>query len=378
MAAATGGTLVKIGTCNRQKSDFYEACRRNKRRDMNEGNLRSRKRSHFEFDYTVVQKYNPRYQKYVAKEKNRLGEDSDDFRMKYRLHWLLERGMFINSDVLDECGIKGKGDSLYAYRGRGRGRKRIEFTRPPNVVTYDTHTEGLVFSIDVGRTNSTIVTIGKPFWDKPIEYGNEERFPLHVYNWLELFGDDHEAQHPQIIDFLKNYRLSMGVIDATGKGDPIYSRMASELDEFGITIMPFIFTAQSKDTGYKVLDQELSTRRLTFPAGARATRLQKWQRFYTQMTDLEKSWRGQTMVINKSKHDNEARDDYPDGLMMLSYLVNVQASMEVEQQSNPLVGSLARWQAADMMKNAGAWYRSQTEPHSAIPRASRPSKRGKW
>lgn len=379
MAAATAGTLVKIGTCNRTKSDFYQACRRNKRQDMNAGRLRSRKRNHYEFDYTVAQRYNPRYRKYVEKEKVRLGEDSDDFKMKYRLHWMLERGMFVSSDLLDECGIIEKGLSLFVTKGRGRRKRKIEFTRPPNVVTYDQHTEGLVFSVDVGRENSTVVTIGKPFWDCPILHGKEERFPLHIYNWLELHGDDHEQQHPQILEFLQNYRLSMGIVDATGKGDPIFSRLEAELDKFGIYVMPFIFSSQSKDVGYKVLGQEISTRRLTFPAGARATRLQKWQRFYGQMTDLEKNWRGQTLVVNKSKDDKDARDDFPDSLMMLSYLVQVRQSMEIESAANPMVGRLARWAGAEMMQQAGAWYRSVREPpRASIPRTPRASKRGKW
>lgn len=380
MGAATAATLVKIGTCNRNKSEFYEACRRNKRHDVKNGKARSRKRTHFEYDYTVCQRYNPRYRKYIEKEKQRLGEDSDDFRMKYRLHWLLERGMFVSTDLLDECGIVEKGKSLFVTKGSGRRQRKIEFTRPPNVVTYDTHTEGLVFAVDVGRSpHSTVVTVGKPFWDGPVEYADSTRYPIHIYNWLELHGDNHEAQHPQILDFLKNYRLSMGVVDATGKGDPVYSRLAADLDEFGIHVQPFIFSDVSKDIGYKTFLQELQTRRFTFPAGARATRLAKWMRFHQQMTDLEKNWRGQKMVVAKPKDDKDAHDDYPDSAMMLCWLVNVADSMEVEETTNPLIGRLAQWAQADMLKQAGAWYRSKANPpRQSARRNVRPSKRGKW
>ncbi len=379
MAAATAGTLVKIGTCNKVRSDFYEACRRNKRHDVARGLVRSKKRCHFEYDYTVVQRYNPRYRKYVEKERARLGEDSDDFRMKYRLHWLMERGMFVNPDLFDECGIKESGNDPFITVGRGKKKRKIIFTRPPNVVTYDPHTEGLVAAIDVGKQASTIVSIGKVFWDGGVDYGGSARYPVHLYNWLELHGDDHEAQHPQILEFLKNYRISQCVVDATGKGDPVYSRLAAELDKYDISVFPFIFTASSKDLGYKIFSQEISTRRFTFPAGSQATKLQKWKRFTNQMYDLEKDWRGQMMVVNKPKDDPEARDDYCDSAMMLSWLVNAKGTMEIEETSNPFFGThrASKWKNAEMVKQAGAWFRNRLEPRRKI-QGSRPSKSGRW
>jgi hypothetical protein len=260
MAAATAGTLVKIGTPNKIKSDFYETCRRNKRSDVNRGLVRSRKRCHFEYDYTVVQRYNPRYRKYVAKERERLEEGSDDFRMKYKLHWLLERGMFINQDLFDECGIRDADNKLEVWKGKGKRRKKFIFKRPANVITFDSGSDNMVAAIDVGREASTIVTVGRVFWDGPVDYGGQTRYPLHVANWLELYGDDHEAQYPQILDFLKNYNIGQAVVDATGKGDPVYARLAAELDGYGIQVFPFTFSASSKDLGYKIFLQEISTR----------------------------------------------------------------------------------------------------------------------
>jgi intein/homing endonuclease len=375
MLAATAGSIVKIGTCNQSKSEFYEACRRNKRHDVQKGLARSKTRLHFEFDYTVAQRHNPRYRKYVEKEILRLGYDSDDFRMKYRLHWLLERGMFVSQDLFDECGIKGGKDHLTTVIGRGRRSKRITFTRAPGVVKYDNKTPRIQAAIDVGREKSTVVTVAKVFWDCPISYGDERRYPMHIYNWLELYGDDHEVQHPKIVSFLKNYQISDAIVDATGKGDPVYSRLAAELDRFGINVQPFIFSAQSKDVGYKVLHQELSTKRITYPAGASAARLRKWQKFIGQMHDLEKHYRGQTMVVEKSKDDKDASDDFPDSLMMLCWLVNVQGSMEVETSMNPFVGRAARWVQADMIKTAGNWWRNVMGPGA---RSTRPGKSGRW
>jgi len=381
MAAATAGTLVKIGTPNTVKSEFYETCRRNKRQDVDTGRVRHRHRLHYEYDYTVVQRYNPRYRKYAAKERRRLQEDSDEFRMKYRLHWLLERGMFVNPDQFDDCGIKGSSDNLEVMRVKRvkRGRPpKIKFIRPPNVITFDPDTEGMVGSIDIGKgESSTVVTVGRVFWDGGVQYGDETRYPIHVANWLELYGDDHEMQHPQIIDFLKNYRLSTICVDATGKGDPVYSRLAAELDKYNIFVMPFLFSAQSKDLGYKILHQEFSTRRLTYPAGNQATRLTKWQRFYNQMVDLEKTWRGQRMIVEKARDDKHAKDDYCDSLMMLCWAVNAAGTMEVEQAPNPMIGRAARWEIARSVKEAGAWFRRAVNPRGSIP-TQRRSKKGKW
>jgi hypothetical protein len=377
MAAATAGTLVKIGTCNRVRSDFYDACRRNKRNDVSDGSVRSKFRRHYEYDYTVGQKYNPRYRKYIEKEKERLGEDSDDFRMKYRLHWLLDRGMFVNPELFDECGIKTNDADLFIEVGKGRGRRKINFTRSPNVVSYEVTSEGIFAAIDVGRANSTVVTVGKAFLEAPVRVGDSDRYPIHILNWLELYGDDHEAQHPQILAFLKNYRLSQVVIDATGKGDPVYSRLAADLDPFNVHVEPFIFTASSKDIGYKVFSQELSAKRFTFPAGGRATRLLKWQKFVNQMHDLEKEWRGQTMVVHKPKEGDNCYDDYPDSAMLLCWAVNVQGTMEIEEVENPFLGRAARWARAEALQKVGAFYKNVMEPK--LPRRPpRPGHNGRW
>ena len=80
MGAAYNATICKIGTATTFKGDFYEAIQRNKK-DYEDGKLRTR--NHFEYNYKVVMKYNPRYAKYVEREKRSLGENSDEFRMSY-------------------------------------------------------------------------------------------------------------------------------------------------------------------------------------------------------------------------------------------------------------------------------------------------------
>lgn len=80
MGAAYNSTICKIGTPTTFKGDFYETIERNKK-EFKEGKLRVR--NHFEYDYKVVEKYNPKYAKYVEREKRSLGESSDEFQMSY-------------------------------------------------------------------------------------------------------------------------------------------------------------------------------------------------------------------------------------------------------------------------------------------------------
>ena len=80
MGAAYNATICKIGTATTFKGDFYEAINRNKK-EFEQGKLRVR--NHFEYNYKVVMKYNPRYAKYIEREKRSLGETSDEFRMSY-------------------------------------------------------------------------------------------------------------------------------------------------------------------------------------------------------------------------------------------------------------------------------------------------------
>lgn len=371
MAAATGGSIVKIGTPSPQRNDFYDACERGRRKAAIRGP--NDLQTHFEFDYEYPARANPRYKKYIGKEIERLGFDSDEFRMAYRLHWLLERGMFVEPELFDRCGISRR-DKLKIRR---RGVTHT-FVRPDYPTTTDRTTPMQVAAIDIGRTNdSTVITIAKVFWDAPVKVGSEDRFPVHLVNWLEIQGDDHEEQYPQIIGFLANYNLGLLTIDATGRGDPIYSRVKADLEpggrvevrmrdgskrffDFpvaGIRVVPFVFSLQSKSNGYMLLRTEIRDQRMTYPAGTGARRQAKFRRFVQQMYDLEKSWRGQWMQVQAPEEKGrkgDAHDDYPDSLMMLVWLVNRLSFTNVEVADSALIQ-----RTGERLNASGRWARSR-------------------
>ena len=274
-------------------------------------------KTHFEYDYTVAQQYNRRYEQYIKKEIERLGYDSDDFRMSYRLHWILERGLFITPELLKEAGVP-KRKTLRSANGT--------FVLSAGLSNADRATDNVVAAIDIGRSSdSTIVTIAKVWWDSPVERSGEDRFHAHIMNWLEIQGDDHERQYPQILQFLKNYNVGSIVVDATGRGDPIYDRINADLDD--IEVWPFIFTTKSKHEGYTILYQELFEGRLTYPASPGASKTSKWRRFVKQTSSLEKHWKGKYMSVEaprvkSPKVLDKPHDDYPDSLMMLCWLIH--------------------------------------------------------
>lgn len=81
MLAFNNGTIVLGGTAQREKSYFYKMIQYNKRRDV--ASNRGHKQAHYEYDYRIASRYNDNYAKFIRKEKLRLGEDSDEFRMSY-------------------------------------------------------------------------------------------------------------------------------------------------------------------------------------------------------------------------------------------------------------------------------------------------------
>ena len=338
MGASTNATMVKIGTPNQHKNEFYDACERNRKKTAASGGTNLP--THFQYDYEYPARYNPRYGKYIEKEIERLGYDSDEFRMSYRLHWLLERGHFIAPEIFDACGIKENSKLRKKIKG-----KYNHFKRNENTYNNDHHNENLVASIDIGRSNdSTVVTVAKVWWENPIMFAGEDRYYTHVVNWLEIEGDDHETQYPQILDFLAQFNIGSIIVDATGRGDPIYDRLHADLYEHNIQVVPFIFSQRTKHEGYTILYQEMKSERLTYPAADYSRSLKKWQKFVRQMYDLQKDWRGKFMDVHaptkksKKSSSQDSHDDFADSLMMLCYLVN-RKMIAVETGNNPFVGN---------------------------------------
>jgi hypothetical protein len=302
MLAYYSGTMVKTGTPTTSKNNFYRSIQLNKRRQTGRG----RRVNHFEWDWKEVAKVNTNYGKFIKKEMLRIGEDSDEFQMSYNCKWLLERGMFITSSIMDELGDTSA------------------------EITQAWHRTPVVVGIDPARKlDSTVVTVVWVDWDRPDEFGY---FDHRVLNWLELQGDDWEDQYFQIVQFLSNYDVLAVGVDANGVGDAVAQRLRLLLPRAEVHSIGSSQPEQSKR--WKHLKALIDRRMIGWPAHAHTRRLRRWKRFYQQMTDLETKFTGPNFLA-AAPDEAHAHDDYADSLAIACSLTLEHTMPSVEVSSSP-------------------------------------------
>lgn len=302
MLAYYAGTMVKTGTPTTSKNNFYRAIQLNRRRQT----VRGARQNHFQWDWREVIKYNKNYHKHIKKEMMRIGEDSDEFQISYNCKWILERGMFITESAMEELGDKSA-EIVRAY-----------------------HRTPVVVGIDPARKiDSTVVTVVWVDWDRPDEFGF---FDHRVLNWLEIQGDDWESQYFQILTFLSAYDVIALGVDTNGVGDAVADRLKVLMPRAEVFAMSSSTAEQS--ARYKHLQALLQRKLISWPAHSKTKRLRVWKRFYQQMIDVEKDFRGSNMVV-KAPDEAHAHDDYVDSLSIAVYLTAQLSTPAVEESSNP-------------------------------------------
>ena len=301
MMAYYAGTMVKTGTPTTSKNNFYRSIQLNKRKQTG----RKSKQNHYQWDWREVDKVNANYGKHIRKEILRIGEDSDEFQMSYNCKWLLERGMFVTSTVMDELGDTSQ------------------------ELVKQWHQTPVVVGIDPARKmDSTIVTVVWVDWDRPDEFGY---FDHRVLNWLEIQGDDWEEQYYQIVNFLSNYDcLAIGV-DANGVGDAVAQRLKVLMPRAEVVSLTSSQSEQSKR--FKHLQALIQRGSLSYPAHAKTRRLRMWKRFYQQMTDAEVQFKGPNFLV-AAPQEAYAHDDYVDSLAIATSLTQSLVMPNVEVSNN--------------------------------------------
>jgi hypothetical protein len=302
MGAYYNATIVKTGTPTTSKNNFYRAIQLNKRRQTS----RSSKQNHFQWDWKDVAKFNANYEKFIRKEMLRVGEESDEFQMSYNCKWLLERGMFITSGIMDDLGDTSQ------------------------EVQKSYHMSPVVVGIDPARKmDSTVVTVVWVDWDRPDEFGYYDH---RVLNWLEIQGDDWEEQYFQIVNFLGNYDVYAVAVDANGVGDAVAQRLKMLLPRAEVMSITSSPTEQSKR--WKHMQALIQRQLISWPAHAKTRRLRIWKRFYQQMVDAEVRYKGPNFLV-AAPDEAHAHDDFVDSLALACSLTQELVMPTVEVSSSP-------------------------------------------
>lgn len=315
MCAATNGSIVKIGTSNTKKCEFLDAIKRNRRRQRKHKGWW--KKTHFEFNYLICQRFNPRYKRFIEKEKERLGEDSDAFRMSYGLEWILERGMFVAPVELDAIEDR-KRDAVRSFTEAFGNKGPLTQT---------------VAGLDIGKSqDSTVLTIGLPHWQTRSAEGF---FDTDILAWFEWLGDDHESQYHQIVPLLREFHVRRLAVDSTGVGDAVTDRYHHNLPD--VEVLRTVFSSPTKSDLYKMLDREIRGRRISVPAAVNTRKTRVYKHWRGQMEDLEKEYRGAYLKVQAPKDDPDAHDDFADSMALLVHAAYANIMPEVEETMSSLL-----------------------------------------
>jgi hypothetical protein len=302
MGAYYNATMVKTGTPTTSKNNFYKAIQSNKRRQTG----RNAKQNHFQWDYRDVEKCNSNYGKFIKKEMLRIGEDSDEFQMSYNCKWLLERGMFVTSNVMDDLGDTSQ------------------------EIVKSWYQSPVIVGIDPARKmDSTIVTVVWVDWDRPDEFNYYDH---RILNWLEIQGDDWEEQYYQIVNFLGAYDVLAIGIDANGVGDAVAQRLKVLMPR--AEVVPLTSSPSEQSKRFKHLQALIQRRMIAWPAHAKTRRLRIWKRFYQQMVDAEVHYKGPNFTVS-APDEAHAHDDFVDSLAIAVSMTKELVMTTVEASANP-------------------------------------------
>lgn len=305
MLVSKAGTILKTGSAARTKGNFYTAIQRNKSRQL----LRGSKKYHFEYNWRYCARSNPLYLKAIEKEKEKIGEDSEDFLLSYECRWLLDRGMFISEAVFEALSDKTMGivDKYYGSR--------------------------LVAGLDVARKrDSTVLTILWADFDHPDP--KTGLIDCRVLNWLEIPGDPGGKWHSRynaIADFLENYQVMTVGVDSQGLGDVVREDLEAMLPHIEWRAMGSDIKDQSER--WKHLSNLMGHGFVGWPGRSEAKRTKIWQRFRNEMENLEKIYKSKYLLVAAPDQEG-AHDDFADSLALATWLPKEESMPQMAVSDN--------------------------------------------
>lgn len=291
MLAAYNGIMVKIGTSSGSLCDFYRSVERNKI---------DYPLYHFEYDYKVGEQYNPLYKKYIKNEIDRIGETSDEFRMSYCLHWLMEYKKFVTE-------------------------KDVIIMRDKNLKLTKSEKNACVAGLDLAKGfDSTVLVIAKLN-----NINNDENYVKEVVAVLELKNENYEDQFQIIKDFISNYNVKSLIIDATGMGEIATDRLKYLLPH--VNIEAFNFSVNSKSELFRYFYNEIRCERVKYPH----QNCNEINNLEKQLLDLKKEYKGGYMIVKHPEYRN-AHDDYVISLALAVWGARMDILPEIEFENEYL------------------------------------------
>ena len=309
MTAWTNGTTVMIGTVEKDRVPFFVQIEQNREADTDKPD---HLKSHIEFDFESVIKYNARYAKHVASVIKKYGKDSVYFKMSYGLEWQFGATQPITYETL------------------------IRYTYSPKVSIIEYSDDPVVISIDLAKENDLTVTTVLKIPRVYMEYEDgvfEYVKAVQVLNWFVTGGMKYTQQRPLIKDFLCAYpNIVAIVVDTTGVGNSVFEEMQREWN-YLCEWYPFVFSPKSKQELTVLWEEYFYSNRLIVPSDQQA-KDSKHQRLLLAQATKQKKVIKQNFTYFTSLTDSTP-DDYFWSWLLGVWGVHkiIQTGLEVE--SNP-------------------------------------------
>lgn len=272
MGAATNAPRIFIGTAGTQLCYFYNK-------------VNSKGALVLDCDLVVKdrrkvysQTRDPRhliYEQYMTSERERLGDDHDDFKRPFKLVWLLDVGMFVTRPQWESCAV---------YKSFDAGSQEDHY-----------------FGLDTAKeADQTILKIGRLIGDK-----------LTCVYSMGMRGINYEDQFNIILSVLSKFKVVRGAIDSTGQGDfmpDLFERNSRYL------IDRVKFSLMSKDVIYKSLYQKIVNGKFGYYHDGSLHS----KECDHEILSLVKEYKQNYLSVHHPEV-KDAHDDHSDSLALMSY-----------------------------------------------------------
>lgn len=297
MCTMTAGSKVLVGTANTKKSHFYDSIQLNIKVKEAGG-----VQNHFETDWTIPAKYIPEYKVSVEMAITEIGYNSDEFQMAYCNKFIFARGMFCEPEVLELY------HPIENPKGLVHNYELTEFYTGSNPVSV---------GIDVGKTKDPTVAVAMECdVSAPIDTMNFRTYTKRIIGILEIMGDDIDTQCPRLLDFIYRMKANTVVVDSTGKGENFWEKLYAALPTK--TVIAYRYSQATKSELFKNLNSDIITNRLQIPGGPATRRDRRFFKLIKELSDLEKDYLNQFMVV-KAPNVRNAHDDYPNAVALAAH-----------------------------------------------------------